>query len=889
VKKWVITIAAGVVLLALMITFPRWFPILLNTAVHDKDKAEALKTLLETIALPVGWLATAVTFIYGFWQKKKEDVGVNIGGQGPTSVSGQVAGRDAIGRDAVGRDRVEMKIGTAYFQTPPGAGLPSPATFVPSFSPLHQLPPPPADFTGREDELKELLTAVATGGVTISGLQGQGGVGKTALALKVAEKLSPNFPDAQIYMDLLGVSTKPLTAGEAMAYVIRAFQREAKLPEKEQELSAIYQSVLHGKRALLLMDNARDGPQVGPLIPPAGCVLLVTSRFHFHVPGLGAKNLDTLPPAKARELLLKIAPRIDGEAEEIARLCGYLPQALRLAGSALVERVNISPADYRQRLAEEKNRPQMLAAGNESVEASISLSYGMLDAETQKRWRMLSVFPETFDGTAVATAWSAEKNSANDTLGLLTQYSMLEWNEKTERYRLHDLMRDFARGKLGDEERYEASLRHARHYLETVWRADELYKKGGDCLMSGLALFDLERGNIEEGQAWAAEGSAKDDAAAEACNDYPNAGAYCLGLRQHARECIAWLEAGLKAARRLGKRDHEGNHLGNLGIYYLRLGDCRRAIGYHEQHLKIAREIGDQRGEGIAMGNLGADYRRLGEYQRAIECYGQALKIAREIGNKRGEGNALGNLGGVYQSLGEYRRGIEFCEKQLQIVCETGDRQGESNALGSLGVAYRSLGEYMRATCYFEQSLGISREIGDRWNESTALGNLANVYLSLGDYRQAIECHGRRLEIAREIGDLHGEGTSLGGLGIAHKNLGEFRRAIEYHEKHLKVVRQIGDREGEGAALGNLGVAYRNLGELRTAVEYYEQQLQIAREIGDRYGECNSLFNISLAVDATGDRREAIRLAEASLKIREEIEDPFASAVKKQLEEWRKG
>jgi hypothetical protein len=124
------------------------------------------------------------------------------------------------------------------------------------------------------------------------------------------------------------------------------FSPTLKLPEKEQELGGIYQSVLHGKRALLLMDNAKDAAQVKPLMPPAGCVLLVTSRFHFVLPGLQAKNIETLPPAQAVELLLKIAPRIGGEAQAIAKLCGYLPQALRLAATALAERANMAPSDY---------------------------------------------------------------------------------------------------------------------------------------------------------------------------------------------------------------------------------------------------------------------------------------------------------------------------------------------------------------------------------------------------------------------------------------------------------------------------------------------------------------------------------------------------------------
>ncbi len=515
---------------------------------------------------------------------------------------------------------------------------------VPVIPALHQLPAPPDDFTGREDELKELRAAIASGGATISGLTGQGGVGKTVLALKLADEIKTQFPDAQIYLNLLGMSEKPKTPSQAMAYVIGAFEPKAELPDQEEALASIYRSVLDGKHALLLMDNAKDAAQVGPLIPPKGCFFLVTSRLRFSLPGLRAKDLETLPPEKAVDLLLKIEPRIDGEAQAISKLCGYLPQALRLAATALAERVNMAPSDYRQRLADEGNRPKLLAAGNESVEASISLSYGLLDAEAQKRWRMLGVFPETFDGPAAAAVWSAEKNSAEDALGLLNQYSMLEWNEKSRRYRLHDLMRDFARQKLAAEERYQTSLRHAQHYLEVLCNADELYLKGGDTLMSGLALFDLERGNIEAGQEWAKENVADDGTVAGICSAYPDAGVYCLSLRQHPREWISWLEASLAAARRLGNRKSEAYRLGNLGVAHWQLGEARRAIECYEQVLQIAREIGDRLSEGSTLGNLGAAYNSLGEYRRAVEYHEQNLQIAREVGYRRGEGSALGNL-----------------------------------------------------------------------------------------------------------------------------------------------------------------------------------------------------------------------------------------------------
>ena len=742
-KKWVITVAAAVAFVAVGFTARWWVPQLKAFLEGNHEAVSRLNDLTDLVWRIVGSVAGLILFVYGFWQKKKETKTKH--GPAATVERAQTV-RDVIAAEEVRNTTYNAPV---YFQaaSPPA---PSPAAVFPS---VHQLPPPPADFIGREEEIKELLTAMAVGGATISGLQGQGGVGKTALALKLAEKLAPNFPDAQIYMDLLGVSKKPLTPGEAMTYVIRAFQPDAKLPENEQELAGIYQSVLHGKRALLLMDNAKDAAQVKPLIPPAGCVLLVTSRFHFVLPGLQAKNLETLPSDKAEELLLKIAPRIGADALAIARLCGYLPQGLRLAATALAERVNMAPADYRQRLADEQNRPKLLAAGNESVEASISLSYGLLDAEPQKRWRMLGVFAETFDGPAAAAVWSAEKNSGEDTLGVLTQYSMLEWNEKTLRYRLHDLMRDFARQKLADKERYEASLRHAQHYLEVLRNANDLYMKGGDSLMSGLALFDLERGNIEAGQVWAEDNAGANPEAARLCSSFPFDGWHCLDLRQSPGARVRWLEPALSAAKFLKDRKAEGWHLGGLGNAYWSLGEYRRAIGCHEQHLRIAREAGDRQGEEGALGNLGNAYHSLGEYRRAIEYREQALLVDREVGDTRGEGQDLGGLGNAYWALGEYRRAIDYYEQWLRIAREIGDRQGEGNALGGLGGAYYSLREHHRAVEYDEQWLQIAREIGDRRGEGMVLWNMSLAYHQLGDHEKAIELAEASVKIKEEIED----------------------------------------------------------------------------------------------------------------------------------------
>ena len=286
--------------------------------------------------------------------------------------------------------------------------------------------PSSADFTGRQEDLDFLRSNLIQGGTGgIFGLRGTGGIGKTILAVKLANELKPRFPDAQICLDLKGVDPQPLTASQAMVHVIRAFHPEARLPESETDLIGLYRSVLEGKRALLLMDNAASKEQVEPLIPPSTCPLLVTSRFRFTLPGLIDRDLDEMPEEDAKALLLRIAPRIGDAADEIASLCGRLPLALRLAGSTISERKVLSPSEYARRFREGKERL-------EPVEAALQTSYDLLTEERRRLWRLLAVFPETFDGKAAAAVWDLDAEDAASHLGELERGSLVEWEERTD-------------------------------------------------------------------------------------------------------------------------------------------------------------------------------------------------------------------------------------------------------------------------------------------------------------------------------------------------------------------------------------------------------------------------------------------------------------------------
>jgi len=620
---------------------------------------------------------------------------------------------------------------------------------------LHQLRAPVGDFVGREREIDTLINALRRESrACITGISGMGGIGKTELALLVAERLRDNYPDAQFFINLQGTDANPRSPQEVMATCIRAFLgSETKLPEEPEQLLHLYRSQLDGKRVLLLLDNAADGAQVRPLLPPTGCAVLVTSRHSVALPGMTPLTLHPLTEEEARQLLLEITARAEPAAEQICKLCGYLPLALRAAGSLLATTLDLDPADYAVQLQDERSRLERI--GTEGVEisvaASFNLSYARLASEAAHVFRLLSVFPATFDAAAEEVVCADEGHVQ---LSDLVRRSLVLFDEDTKRYRLHDLSRLFADTKLNVEERAAGQKRFATNYKDVLAATQELYIEGGESLLRGLALCDLEWSNIQAGHAWvAAQADAADADVGRLGMTYSDAGAYVLDLRQDSRERIRWLEIAVAAARRLQHRAGEGVALGNLGLAYVDLGETSRAIQFYEQQLTIVREIGYRRGEGNALGNLGLAYANLGETHRAIQFHEQYLTIAREIGDRRGEGNALGNLGIAYKNLGETSRAIEFYGQQLTIVREIGDRRGEGNALCNLGIVYANLGETRRAIQFLEQYLTIAREIGYRRGEGNALWNMSLALDQLGEHAQAIQHAGQALTIYEQIED----------------------------------------------------------------------------------------------------------------------------------------
>jgi len=184
-----------------------------------------------------GILAVAIE-IYGFVRGRtpKEDLGAGDD-EGQLSIMQAIVQQDVQGPQTNIAGDVQGSTFSGQFDGPVAAGAGAEAVdlrgsngaiYKPTIQ-QHEKPPVPSqipalpkDFTGRKEEIDELLTGFKSG-ATITGLRGMGGVGKTALALVLADRLKAGFPDGRIFVNLLGTSKNPLDHAKAMAHVIRSF------------------------------------------------------------------------------------------------------------------------------------------------------------------------------------------------------------------------------------------------------------------------------------------------------------------------------------------------------------------------------------------------------------------------------------------------------------------------------------------------------------------------------------------------------------------------------------------------------------------------------------------------------------------------------------------
>src|SRR5260370_4356430 len=190
-----------------------------------------------------------------------------------------------------------------------------------------------------------------------------------------------------------------------------------------------------------------------------------------------------------------------------------------------------------------------------------------------------------------------------------------------------------------------AQYRVAQYYLDYLRSAQRAYLQGSESAAYALSLFDQEREQLKQWQAWVAAHARQDDRAAAFCSDYAEASPDIFRLRLVPREYLTWLRTALQAARGLSNRRAETAHLLELSEASTRIPEVHRAVEYARQALDIARQIDNQPLVALGLNLCGNAYRDQKLFEQAQMCYEQSLVLYRKIGDRRGMAEAFNNLG----------------------------------------------------------------------------------------------------------------------------------------------------------------------------------------------------------------------------------------------------
>ncbi|MFC4536188.1 AfsR/SARP family transcriptional regulator [Sphaerisporangium dianthi] len=356
----------------------------------------------------------------------------------------------------------------------PPRAVPARRGFAPAELPLDS-----AAFTGRVSEVSRLeaaLTSGDSGALVISAITGAAGIGKSALAVHVARQVADRFPDGRLYVNLHGSTpdVAPLNPADVLARLSRSLGEESAPPADVDEAAARFRSLTDGRRLLLLLDNACDAAQVRPLLPasPTCRVLITARRMLTSLDAVAHLRLGVMAEDETFTLLSRLIgqERVAADqpaAHTIARLCGGLPLAIRIAAARLIARPGLSLRAFAGRLSVEDRRLSELQADDRAVRACFMMSYRGLDAEEARMFRLLSLLGGSDISVTVAAALAGRsEEQAADLLDRLADVQLLEAREPG-RYRMHDLLRLFARERGRHEETEDDQARAVRRALHS--------------------------------------------------------------------------------------------------------------------------------------------------------------------------------------------------------------------------------------------------------------------------------------------------------------------------------------------------------------------------------------------------------------------------------------
>ena len=763
---------------------------------------------------------------------------------------------------------------------------------------------------GRETETAAVCDALRI--ARLLTLAGAGGIGKTRLALAVAEAAN-DFSGGVWFVDLA-----PLTEGASVPPAILA-ALEVTPPPGQSGADALI-AFLSPRCALLILDNCEH------LIPSCAEIaqnlltrcphlkILATSRQPL---GLMGETTRQVPPLELPPLISgrdskmsaeiwtalreNSAVRLFAERAKLARpdwtltlanaaavsqICRRLdglPLAIELAAARMAA---LSPDELAARL---EDRFRLLSAGNrgamprhQSLTALLDWSHDLLSEAEQALFRRLAIFAggwpleaaEAVCGGAISDGRQIESADVVSLLASLVDKSLVvgEGQEGAARYRMLETVRQYAQGRLEADSGAAANLAgcHAEYYLALTLQAEQAWS--GPEETAWLKRLEQEQDNLRAALAWLQ----KEERNAEKALRFACAISSFWSQRGSLTEGYSCLTDCLRAAGEPAEPALRAAALNRAGGMAHLIGDYAEAVAYFEAALALHRALGNKQGEALVMSNLGDVNSNRGEFGRAKPLLEQSAAISREIGDAEGETLSLSRLGYLAREQGDFAEARRLTELALALRRRVGDRLGEAWNLGSLGFAFSGAGDWAQAVSHFEQGLVIYRECGQRSGEAWSLTSLGYAARQRGDYAASRLLLEAGRAIYQELGLRASEAWNLDELGATLTALGEQDAARRVFYDALCISREIGGRRSEAIILFRLGHLFREEGEFVLARRFYAESAGILIEMDLPADLLNAAEGLAALDAQEGRPTSAARLCGASHAFRRTQSPPHS-------------
>jgi len=647
----------------------------------------------------------------------------------------------------------------------------------------HQIP----DFTGRHAEL-DRLDALVTGphenigtSVVITSIAGTAGVGKTALAVHWAHRISAKFPDGQLYVNLRGFDPtgSAMKPAEAIRGFLDAFGvTPQQLPTSLEAQAALYRSLLAGRRVLILLDNAAGEDQVRPLLPGSpGCLVIVTSRNELQglivTEGAQPVLVDLMSVPEARQLLSRRigVSRVAAEAQavdSIIALCARLPLALMLVAARAATHPGFRLSAFAAELSEAGGSLDAFDSEDQAtnVRAVFSWSYQRLSLSGQRLFRLLGLhFGPDVSLPAMVSLAGMPKEQVRHALAELTRAHLVS-ERIPGRFAIHDLLRAYATEVAyahdPDDYRYAARYRVLDHYLHSAYRADEVLNRHRDRPFTPAA------------------------ASVEVTPESP----------PDQKQALAWFEsehAVLLAVLRhaTGFDTHIWQLAWALASFFEYQGHWRDWRDSQTMALDASLRLPDEQAQALSHSLLGSAFVQLSNYDYARTHLQHALGMYGELGDNAGQAYAHHSLARMLERQGLYSEALPHVQEELTLFKAAGNDIGRARALNAVGWFHAQLGDYTQALDCCQQALDLQREIGDRFGQAETYDSLGYAHSHLGHQQEATSCYQRAVNLYGELGDRYSEADVLVALGDAHQAFRDSESAQIAWQRALTILEQL--------------------------------------------------------------------------------------------------